>query len=96
MSDGPLRAACHAEAGKCPGCGGDRLLPAMNSRGQRLCPPCAGLDEDYPCARCGTEWKLVNELCEWCRSAELLDDLLSGDVDLRALRARLLDVARPD
>lgn len=38
----------------------------------------------------------MNGLCEWCQLADLLDDLLSGDVDLRALRARLLDVARPD
>lgn len=68
----------------------------MDGRGRRLCPPCAGLDEDYSCARCCTEWKLVNGLCEWCLLADLLDELLSGDVDLRALRARLLDVARPD
>src|SRR5439155_7899175 len=92
--------ACHAAAirtrASCAACGAHRLLPGMDGEGRRLCPPCAGIDEDFTCARCGTEWNLVNAICEWCRLADILDDLLVGDVDLQALRARLLAAARPD
>lgn len=100
MPDGPLCAACHAAAvrtrGSCATCGAHRLLPGMDGAGGRLCPPCAGIDEDFNCPRCGTEWNLVNGICEWCQLADLLDELLLGDVDLQALRARLLQAARPD
>jgi hypothetical protein len=100
MPDGPLCAACHAAAvrtrGSCAGCGTYRLLPGMDSVGCRLCRLCAGIDEDFTCQRCGTEWNLVNGICEWCQLADLLDDLVVGDVDLQALRARLLAAARPD
>ncbi|MDP8961142.1 MAG: hypothetical protein M3N32_05950 [Actinomycetota bacterium] len=100
MPDGPLCAACTADAvrsrGVCAGCGADRLLPGMDPAGRRLCPPCAGIDEDFTCPRCGTEWKLLNGICEWCHLAGVLDGLLAGDVDLRALRERLLAAARPD
>ncbi|MCA1706919.1 MAG: hypothetical protein LC808_28110 [Actinobacteria bacterium] len=61
-----------------------------------MCPPCAGIDEDFTCSRCGTEWNLMKGLCDWCQLGDLLDDLLVGDVDLRPLRARLLKAARPD
>ena len=100
MPDGPLCAACHAGAvrsrGRCAGCGDERLLPGMDSLGRRLCPPCAGIDHDYTCGRCGTEWNLVNGLCEWCQLGDVLNELLVGDVDLQALRTRLLEAARPD
>ena len=100
MPDGPLCAACHATAvrtrGSCAACRDDRLLPGMDQAGRRLCPPCAGIDEDFTCPRCGTEWNLVNGICEWCQLADLLDELLVGDVDLEDLRARLLQAARPD
>jgi hypothetical protein len=100
MPDGPVCAACHAAAvrtrGNCAACGDERLLPGIDGEGRRLCPPCAGIEQDYTCGRCGTEWNLVNGLCEWCQLADLLDDLLDGDVDLHALRARLLEAARPD
>jgi len=68
----------------------------MDGAGRRLCSPCAGIDEDFTCPRCDTEWNLVNGICEWCQLADLLDELLVGDVDLQALRARLLQAARPD
>lgn len=100
MPDGPLCAACVAAAvrsrGNCAACGADRLLPGMDELGRRLCAPCAGIDEDFTCPRCGTEWNLVNGICEWCHLADVLDDLLVGEVDLRALRDRLLAAARPD
>lgn len=100
MPDGPVCAACHAAAvrsrGSCAACGANRLLPGMDGAGRRLCSPCAGIDEDFTCPRCGTEWNLVNGICEWCQLADLLDELLVGDVDLQALRARLLQAARPD
>lgn len=100
MPDGPLCAACHAAAvrsrGRCAGCGDERLLPGMNGMGQRTCRRCAGIDEDYTCGRCGTEWQLVNGLCEWCQLGDVLDGLLVGDVDMQALRTRLLEAARPD
>jgi integrase len=100
MPDGPLCAACHAAAvrsrGRCAGCGDERLLPGMDGMGRRMCRRCAGIDEDYTCRRCGTEWQLVNGLCEWCQLGDVLDGLLVGDVDLQALRTRLLEAARPD
>ena len=100
MPDGPLCAACHATAvrtrGSCAACRDDRLLPGMDQAGRRLCPPCAGIDEDFTCPRCGNEWNLVNGIFEWCQLADLLDELLVGNVDLEALRARLLQAARPD
>lgn len=100
MPDGPLCAACHVAAvhhrGPCAGCGDERLLPGVDDVGRRLCPPCAGIDGDYTCRRWGTEWALVRGLCEWCHLGDVLDDLLVGDIDLHALRARLLEAARPD
>jgi hypothetical protein len=99
MPDGPLCSACHADAvrrrGRCAACGQERLLPGADGRGQ-LCCGCAGITKDYTCARCGTEWALRRGLCEWCHLGDTLDDLLAGDVDLSALRARLVAVARPD
>jgi hypothetical protein len=99
MPDGPLCSACHADAvrrrGRCAGCNQERLLPGADDRGQ-LCCGCAGITQDYTCARCGTEWALRRGLCEWCHLGDTLDDLLAGDVDLSALRARLVAVARPD
>ena len=68
----------------------------MDSEGQRLCPPCAGIDEDFTCSRCGTEWNLMKGLCEWCQLGDLLDELFIGHVDLQPLRARLVKAARPD
>jgi hypothetical protein len=74
-----------------------RLLPGADpASGKRLCCACAGIDEDYTCRRCGTEWALRHGLCEWCFLGDSLDLLMAGDVDLSALRARLLAVARPD
>ena len=100
MPDGPLCAACHSAAvrrrGPCAGCGQERLLPGVDPAGGRLCCGCAGITQDYTCARCGTEWALRRELCEWCHLGDVLDGLLDGDVDLSALRARLVGVARPD
>lgn len=68
----------------------------MDGMGRRLCRRCAGIDEDYTCGRSGTEWKLVSGLCEWCQLSDVLNELLVGDVDLQALRTRLLEAARPD
>ncbi len=65
-------------------------------RGRGLCCPCAGITKNFTCARCGTEWALRASLCEWCHLGDTLDGLLDGDVDLSALRARLVEVARPD
>jgi hypothetical protein len=100
MPDGPLCAACHGDAvrrrGPCTGCRQLRLLPGADPAGAPLCCSCAGIDQDYICARCGTEWRLVRGVCEWCRLGDRLDELLEGSVDLSELRARLLAVARPD
>ncbi|MDA8314561.1 MAG: recombinase XerD [Actinomycetota bacterium] len=100
MPDGPLCAACRAEAirhrGRCSGCGAERLLPGTSATGERLCCRCAGIDENYTCRRCGTEWALRRGICEWCHLADVLDALMDGPVDLSALRAQLLDAPRPD
>ena len=100
MPDGPLCAACRAEAvrhrGCCDGCGAERLLPGVDGRGGRLCRVCAGIDENYTCRRCGTEWALRRGICEWCHLSDVLDGLLDGPVDLSALRAQLLGTPKPD
>lgn len=100
MPDGPLCSSCRAHAvrrrGQCAGCGVARLLPGADAKGAALCVGCAGIEPGYTCSRCGTEWELVRGLCEWCHLGDVLDDLLVGDVDLSALRARLVAVARPD
>jgi len=98
--DGPLCAACRAEAvrhrGRCVSCKKERLLPGVDGTGGRLCCPCAGIDENYTCSRCGTEWALLNGICEWCHLGDVLDALMVGDVDLSPLRERLLRAPRPD
>ena len=100
MPDGPLCAACRAEAvrhrGHCDGCGTERLLPGVSPAGGRLCCPCAGIDENYTCNRCGTEWALRRGICEWCHLADVLDGLMDGPIDLSALRAPLLGTPKPD
>ncbi len=100
MPDGPLCANCHAGAirsrGQCANCSRQRLLPGVDGGGGRLCCECAGIDGDYTCRRCGTEWALRRGLCEWCHLGDTLDTVLDGDVDLSALRERLLSAARPD
>ncbi len=98
--DGSLCKRCHSEAvrrrGRCDRCGQERLLPGVDSAGGRLCCSCAGIDENYTCSRCGTEWALRRGICEWCHLADVLDTLMDGEVDLSALRERLLRAARPD
>ncbi len=100
MPDGPLCAACRAEAirhrGYCDGCSQQRLLPGVDGRGRRLCVSCAGINENYTCSRCGTEWALRRGICEWCHLSDVLDGLMDGDVDLSALRAQLLGTPKPD
>lgn len=100
MPDGPLCATCHSHAvrrcGPCAGCGQVRLLPGVDAAGASVCCPCAGIDQDFTCNRCGTEWFLRGGLCEWCHLGDTLDGLLDGDVDLSAMRTRLVEVARPD
>jgi len=101
MPDGPLCWACHGEAvrhrGSCARCGRLRLLPGVDgSTGERLCCDCAGIKNTYTCRRCTTEWTLRRGLCEWCRFGDVLDVIMEGDVDLSALRSRLLGVSRPD
>jgi hypothetical protein len=100
MPDGPLCSGCRANAfrrrGPCGGCGVTRLLPGADANGGALCVDCVGIEPGYFCSRCGTEWELVKGLCEWCQVGDVLDDLLAGDVELSALRARLVAVARPD
>lgn len=100
MPDGSVCAACFSEAvrtrGPCGRCEQVRLLPGVDGAGTRLCRECAGITQSYSCWRCGTEWALRRGLCEWCCLGDVLDGMLDGDVDLAALRARLLDVARPD
>ena len=98
--DGALCAACAAKAfrttGTCASCGAERLTPGVDPQGRATCCPCAGIDLDYHCTRCGREWLLRNRLCEWCHLSDVLDGLLAGPVDLGALKARLLDAPRPD
>lgn len=100
MPDGPLCSGCRGNAfrrrGPCAGCGVTRLLPGADANGAALCVDCTGIEPAYFCRRCGTEWQLVKGLCEWCHVGDLLDDLLEGDLDLSALRTRLVAVARPD
>jgi hypothetical protein len=99
MPDGPLCSTCRSSAirrrGPCASCGRQRLLPGQGAAGH-LCCSCAGIDQDFTCGRCGTEWALRRGLCEWCVLGDTLDGLLEGDVDLSALRERLLSSARPD
>ena len=101
MTDGPLCGGCRGDAfrrrGRCSSCGVTRLLPGADATGALLCLDCAGeAGRSYVCRRCGTEWELVRGLCEWCHIGDVLDELFEGDVDLSALRARLVAVARPD
>jgi hypothetical protein len=100
MPDGPLCDACYATArrrrGACPSCAQVRLLVGVDWDGIPVCPPCAGIMEDYTCSRCGTEWALRHGICEWCWLADDLDRLLPGPVDFAPLRRRLLGAARPD
>ncbi len=98
--DGPLCASCRAQAirrrGRCAGCEQERLLPGAGRDGARLCCSCAGIDENYTCRRCGTEWALRRGICEWCHLADVLDVYMDGEIDLSGLRERLLHAARPD
>ena len=98
--DGPLCATCRSQAirrrGRCAGCGQERLLPGLDGTGARCCCSCAGIEENYTCSRCGTEWALRRGICEWCHLADVLDAVMDGEVDLSALRRGLLNTARPD
>lgn len=98
--DGPLCAACRSEAlhrrGRCASCKVERLLPGVDTAGGRLCCSCAGIEENYTCSRCGTEWALRQGICEWCYLGDVLDALMVGYVDLSALRERLVRASRPD
>ena len=98
--DGSLCKKCHSDAvrrrGRCGGCEQERLLPGVDGAGGPLCCSCAGIDENYTCSRCGTERALRRGICEWCHLADVLDALMNGEVDLSALRQRLLDTARPE
>ena len=97
--DGPVCAACRSEAvrrrGRCASCEHQRLLPGAGHDGAQLCCSCAGIDENYMCSRCGTEWALRRGICEWCHLGDVLDVFMDGEVDLSALRGTLLDTARP-
>ena len=58
--EGPICGICYHQAtrthGTCPGCGQHRLLPGPpNDAGQPCCAPCAGIAQDFACARCGHE-----------------------------------------
>lgn len=99
MPDGPLCAACHAAAirtrGSCAACGVHRLLPGWTGR-DAACARRAPASTRTSLSTVRHQWNLVNGICQWCQLADILDDLLVGDVDLEALRARLLAAVRPD
>ncbi|RKS77957.1 hypothetical protein CLV35_1662 [Motilibacter peucedani] len=50
---------CYQQAtrrhGPCPRCGQPRLLPGLDEDSQPICRSCAGIEQDFTCARCGQE-----------------------------------------
>lgn len=58
--------------GSCPACGTERLLPGLRD-GDPVCAPCAGIDYDFTCARCGAEDEHRRD--HQCARCVLRDDL---------------------
>lgn len=61
--------------GPCPGCGTDRMLPGRSpdQANEPVCVECAGIAQDYHCARCGTETERYRR--DICARCSLRDDL---------------------
>ncbi|GAA4684186.1 hypothetical protein GCM10023197_45760 [Gordonia humi] len=66
--------------GICPPCGADRLLPGPPTQDRTpLCAECAGIDDDFHCARCGEENGHHRGLiCARCAVREDLYQIMGG------------------
>ncbi|WP_193408772.1 MULTISPECIES: recombinase XerD [unclassified Pseudonocardia] len=90
--------------GTCPTCGQQRLLPGPPpdppDSGQPRCAPCAGIDDDFHCQRCGDEAGHYRRThCARCALRDDLHDLLGGQPspdELIALVDVLCRVERPE
>jgi len=58
--------------GTCPACHTERLLPGLRD-GDPVCAPCAGIDYDFTCTRCGAEDEHRRD--HQCARCVLRDDL---------------------
>jgi hypothetical protein len=68
--------------GPCPGCGTDRMLPGRSPdhANEPVCVECAGITQDYHCARCGTETEHYRRnICARCSLRDDLSVLLDVD-----------------
>jgi hypothetical protein len=95
--EGPICGICYHQAtrthGTCPGCGQHRLLPGPpNNAGQPCCAPCAGIAQDFACARCGHQGEFYRRgICARCALREdLTGELLPGSPDPESIR-QLID-----
>jgi hypothetical protein len=78
--EGPVCGVCFHHAtrtyGPCPRCGKQRLLPGPPADGKPACAPCAGIDYDFHCKRCGNEGEFYRRgICARCA---LRDDLTAA------------------
>lgn len=97
LPEGPVCGPCYYRAmrtrGVCPTCGADRLLSGVAADDTPICPPCAGIDYDFHCARCHVEGALYRRGV--CARRALREDLTVLLVDPpgapKPLR-RLIDV----
>jgi hypothetical protein len=87
--------------GTCSVCGETQPLIAGDAQAPNTCGPCAGLDVDYNCRRCGEGGRIYADgTCSRCVLGDRLDDLLrqaDGTIapQLRPLRDALAAVEHP-
>lgn len=95
--EGTICGICYHRAlrtrGTCPTCGIDRLLPGRSGNGNHpICAPCAGIPNDFHCARCGTEAEHYRkDLCARCALKDDLTSLLLDDASDRRAMHKLTD-----
>jgi hypothetical protein len=80
---GPVCATCYRailnSPSECGSCRTSRPLIGLHADGTRTCGPCAGLDVDYTCTRCGHSGNpYAAGLCAHCVLSDRLHDLLAG------------------
>jgi hypothetical protein len=102
---GPVCSTCyeyvrsHPEA--CAQCGDVQPLIATDDHDQGICGPCAGVDVEYTCRRCGQGGRIyADRTCGRCVLADRLDDLLqqangSTALQLKPVRDALVAVEHP-
>jgi hypothetical protein len=78
---GPVCSTCceyvRSHPGTCSVCGETQPLIAGDAQAPSTCGPCAGLDVDYNCTRCGEGGRIYADgTCSRCVLGDRLDDLL--------------------